>query len=73
MWIVNYFTPWCKPCKKLAPHWIAVATSLSALPFVNVATVNCKTDAYLCGSQGIFSFPEIRLYPLESDDLSTAA
>jgi len=72
MWIVNYFTPWCKPCKKLAPHWKAVAISLRALSFVNVATVNCKTD-HLCGSQGIFSFPNIRLYPLESEDLSTAA
>jgi len=72
MWIVNYITSTCEPCKKLAPHWIAVATSLSALSFVNVATVNCETDDSLCEYLGVSYFPEIILYPVESKGLSRA-
>jgi len=72
IWIVNYFTSWDESCKKLAPHWIVVAASLSVLSFVNVATVNCETENFLCEFQGVSSLPEIRLYPLENKGLSGA-
>lgn len=73
IWIVDYFVPWCGACKKLAPIWIAVAKSLSALPFVNVASVNCEVETSLCKSQGVRSYPDIRMYPLGSEGLNTVA
>ncbi|KAL6256379.1 hypothetical protein P5V15_012493 [Pogonomyrmex californicus] len=73
MWIVDYFVSWCGPCQKLAPEWITVAKSLNNLSFVKVASVNCETEASLCQSQGVRSYPNIRLYPLGSEGLSTVA
>lgn len=73
MWIVDYFAPWCAPCQRLASEWIAVAKSLSSLSFVNVASVDCEAESSLCASQGIRSYPNIRMYPLGSEGLSTIA
>lgn len=73
MWIVDYFAPWCAPCQRLASEWIAVAKSLSNLSFINVASVDCEAEPSLCASQGIRSYPNIRMYPLGSEGLSTIA
>lgn len=73
MWIVDYFAPWCGPCQQLAPEWMTVAKSLSDLSFINVASINCEIEVSLCASQGVRSYPNIRLYPTESDGLSTVA
>ncbi|XP_014477755.1 PREDICTED: dnaJ homolog subfamily C member 10-like isoform X2 [Dinoponera quadriceps] len=73
MWIVDYFAPWCGPCQRLAPEWIIVAKSLSDLSFINVASVNCEVEASLCASQGVRSYPNIRLYPIGSEGLNTVA
>ncbi|XP_032668105.1 dnaJ homolog subfamily C member 10-like isoform X3 [Odontomachus brunneus] len=73
MWIIDYFAPWCGPCQRLASEWITVAKSLSDLSFTNVASVNCEIEASLCASQGVRSYPNIRLYPIGSEGLSTVA
>ncbi|EZA59003.1 DnaJ-like protein subfamily C member [Ooceraea biroi] len=73
MWIVDYFVSWCGPCQRLAPEWVAVAKALSSLPFVNVASVDCEAEASLCSFQGVHSYPNIRMYPLGSEGLSTVA
>jgi len=73
IWIINYFAPWCGHCQQLAPEWTTVAKSLSALSFVNVASVNCQIEVSLCSSQRVLSYPDIRLYPAGSEGLSTAA
>ncbi|XP_070520406.1 dnaJ homolog subfamily C member 10-like [Cardiocondyla obscurior] len=71
IWIVYYFAPWCEPCQKLEPEWMAVTKSLSSLSFVNVATADCTTEESLCRSQKVHSYPSIRVYPLGSKDLNT--
>lgn len=73
MWIIDYFASWCGPCQRLAPEWIIVAKTLKALPFINVASVDCEAEASLCISQGVRSYPNIRMYPLDSEGLSTIA
>jgi len=73
MWIVDYFAPWCGPCQKLAPEWIVVAKTLNNLSFVNVANIDCKAESSLCASQDVRSYPNIRMYPLGSEGLSTVA
>lgn len=73
LWIVDYFASWCGPCQRLMPEWVAVAKSLRNLSFVNVASVDCEAEASLCASQGIHSYPSIRMYPLGSEGLNTIA
>ena len=70
IWIVGFFAPWCAPCQRLTPEYIAVANSLSALPLVKVASIDCEAESDLCASQGIRSYPTIRLYSSENQDLT---
>lgn len=63
LWVIDYFVEWCRPCQQLAPEWTAVAKILHTLPFVKVGSVNCEVEKNLCKSQGVESYPTIRLYP----------
>ncbi|XP_046422638.1 dnaJ homolog subfamily C member 10-like isoform X1 [Neodiprion fabricii] len=73
IWLVDYFAPWCGPCQQLAPQWTLVAKTLQVLPRVHVASVNCELEPSLCSSQGIRSYPTIRLYPTGSKGLNRVA
>nr|XP_012150041.1 PREDICTED: dnaJ homolog subfamily C member 10-like isoform X1 [Megachile rotundata]XP_012150042.1 PREDICTED: dnaJ homolog subfamily C member 10-like isoform X1 [Megachile rotundata] len=70
IWFIEYFAPWCAPCQRLIPEWISVANSLSILSSVKVASVDCEAESVLCASQGIRSYPTIRIYLNENNDLS---
>ncbi|KAK2584979.1 hypothetical protein KPH14_008510 [Odynerus spinipes] len=72
LWIVDYFVGWCRPCQKLAPEWTAVAKILHTLPFVKVGNIDCEIENDLCRSQGVESYPTIRLYPKERKHLNQA-
>ncbi|XP_076166338.1 dnaJ homolog subfamily C member 10-like isoform X2 [Ptiloglossa arizonensis] len=71
IWVVEYFAPWCPPCQRLTPEWIAVATTLSVLPFIKVASVDCEANHVVCQTQGIRSYPTIRIYSSKHQDLTT--
>lgn len=73
LWVVDYFAPWCGPCQQLAPEWTAVAKVLHLLPNVKIASVDCEANGDLCRSQGVRSYPTIRLYPLGSEGLNQVA
>lgn len=73
LWAVDYFAPWCGPCQQLAPEWTAVAKIFRSLPNIKIASVDCETESSLCGSQGVRSYPTIRLYPFGSEGLSKVA
>ncbi|XP_043277162.1 dnaJ homolog subfamily C member 10-like [Venturia canescens] len=73
LWAVDYFAPWCGPCQQLAPEWSAVAKLFKLLPNVKIASVDCEAQSSLCSSQGIRSYPTIRLYPFGSEGLSQVA
>ncbi|XP_011310847.1 dnaJ homolog subfamily C member 10-like [Fopius arisanus] len=73
LWVVDYFAPWCGPCQQLAPEWTSVAKVLHLLPYVKVASVDCEENGNLCRSQGIRSYPTIRLYPMGSEGLNQIA
>ena len=68
IWLVEYFAPWCASCQRLTPEWIAIANTLAVLPFVKVASVDCETESILCSTQGIRSYPTIRIYSREKHD-----
>ncbi|XP_076638706.1 dnaJ homolog subfamily C member 10-like [Colletes latitarsis] len=71
MLVIDYFAPWCAPCQRLTPEWIVVARTLSTLSFVKVASVDCEAEYHLCQTQGIRSYPTIRIYSSENQDLTT--
>ncbi|XP_014238897.1 dnaJ homolog subfamily C member 10-like [Trichogramma pretiosum] len=66
IWVVDYFAPWCGPCRQLAPEWNKVAKALKELSFVKIASVDCEADRTLCREQAVDSYPTIRLYPKNS-------
>ncbi|XP_051160917.1 dnaJ homolog subfamily C member 10-like [Leptopilina boulardi] len=73
LWVVDYFAPWCGPCQQLASEWTSVAKALRQLNFVKIAKINCDIESNLCRTQGIQSYPTIRLYPTESEGINTIA
>ncbi|XP_077472931.1 dnaJ homolog subfamily C member 10 [Stigmatopora argus] len=60
LWAVDFYAPWCGPCRALMPEWRRAARMLSGQ--VGVASVDCQRFRSFCQSQDVRSYPEIRLY-----------
>ncbi|KAL1129052.1 hypothetical protein AAG570_013584, partial [Ranatra chinensis] len=73
IWMVDFFMPWCGPCQQLAPQYRKLGKMVADLPSVHIAEVNCEVEVDLCEQQGVKSYPNIRLYPLNSNGLNTVA
>ncbi|XP_066146223.1 dnaJ homolog subfamily C member 10-like [Euwallacea fornicatus] len=73
MWVVDFYAPWCGPCKQLAPKYRSFAKSVSGLKNIVVAQVDCVANAEICDSQSVRGYPTIRLYPLGSKGLGSVA
>jgi protein disulfide-isomerase-like protein len=71
IWFLEFYAPWCGHCKKLAPIYEQLATSLKGS--VNVGKIDCTIQTSLARRFGIRSYPtikflkdgEIRDYKLE--------
>ncbi|XP_034041874.1 dnaJ homolog subfamily C member 10 isoform X2 [Thalassophryne amazonica] len=61
VWAVDFFAPWCGPCRALKPEWRRMARLL--LGQILVGSVNCEQFHSFCQSVGVRAYPEIRLYP----------
>ncbi|KAL5006177.1 hypothetical protein ScPMuIL_017335 [Solemya velum] len=64
LWLVDFYAPWCGPCRQLEPEWRRVAKKLKDNKFVKVGKVDCQQHSYVCQRQGVRGYPNIRLYPL---------
>ncbi|XP_057707537.1 dnaJ homolog subfamily C member 10 isoform X2 [Corythoichthys intestinalis] len=60
LWAVDFYAPWCGPCRALMPEWRRVARMLSGQ--VAVGSVDCQRFRSFCQSQDVRAYPEIRLY-----------
>lgn len=57
-WFVDFYAPWCPPCKAMLPALRATARRFSTT--LRVATVDCTLEAKLCQRMSVPSYP----YPL---------
>jgi len=57
-WFVEFYAPWCGHCKKLAPTYEQLATTLKGK--VNVGKVDCTVEADIQDAFGIAGYPTIK-------------
>ncbi|MDH5435690.1 MAG: thioredoxin TrxC [Gammaproteobacteria bacterium] len=58
--VVDFWAPWCGPCKMMAPVFNQVAAELS--PRVILAKVNTEAEQALAGQFGIRSIPTLAVF-----------
>ena len=60
VWFINFYSPGCPPCHRLAPVWRETARELGGV--IRIGAVNCFEDGNVCGSQGVNRYPWVMLY-----------
>ncbi|GAK62913.1 uncharacterized protein PAN0_002c1115 [Moesziomyces antarcticus] len=65
MWLVEFFSPYCPHCKRLAPTWRDLADAerhLEDSSDFHMARVNCIAQGDLCSRNNILGYPSIELF-----------
>ncbi|SJX61100.1 uncharacterized protein SRS1_12321 [Sporisorium reilianum f. sp. reilianum] len=65
MWFVEFYSPYCGHCKRLAPTFHDIAESnrhLEDSSNFHIARVNCIAQADLCERQNIDGYPSLELF-----------
>lgn len=58
--VVDFWAPWCGPCKTMAPSFAQAAAQLE--PHVRLAKVNTEEEQALAGQYNIRSIPTLALF-----------
>lgn len=60
-WFVDWYAPWCPPCRKLMPELRRASQHFDGEK-VKFGTIDCTLHRNLCSQQGIRSYPTTMLY-----------
>ena len=55
-WLIDFFAPWCPPCKAMMPEFRKMSTTLEA-EGLRLGTVDCVMHPQLCSDYQINSYP----------------
>lgn len=58
-WFVDFYAPWCPPCKKMLPEFRRASLQVQD---INFGSVNCEALPMLCNQFHITSYPTAVLY-----------
>jgi thioredoxin 2 len=58
--LVDFWAPWCGPCKMMAPQFQQAARQLE--PRIRLAKVNTEAEPHLAAQFGIRSIPTLALF-----------
>jgi len=58
--VVDFWAPWCGPCKMMAPAYAQAAAKLE--PLFRVAKVNTENEQALAGQYNIRSIPTLAIF-----------
>ncbi|XP_077993162.1 protein disulfide-isomerase TMX3-like [Glandiceps talaboti] len=60
-WLVQFYAPWCGHCKRLAPVWSDVGSSLAKSgSSIRVAKIDCTRYSNVADEFGVRGFPTIK-------------
>ncbi|KAG0475705.1 hypothetical protein HPP92_015391 [Vanilla planifolia] len=61
--LVEFFTPWCGRCKKLASEYEKLGSAFKRTKSVLISKVDCEDQKTLCKKYGIQGYPTILWFP----------
>ncbi|XP_072274522.1 dnaJ homolog subfamily C member 10 [Pyxicephalus adspersus] len=60
-WLVDFYAPWCGPCRSFAPEYEMVARLLKGK--VKIGKVDCQEFGHICTKAAIRAYPTVKFYP----------